>query len=76
MFVEREKLIITIQKQLRMMSLIKKTFLYVLAVYLYKYLVVLDAQDIYPESVGCIYDLTWPYILMEEKSYGWEGSVT
>ena len=32
----------------------------------------LGAQIVYPDSVGCIYDLEWPYALMEEHSPIWE----
>ena len=36
----------------------------------------LGAQFVYPESVGCIYDLEWPYILMEEEDREWERIMT
>ena len=31
----------------------------------------LGAQYVYPESVGCIYDLEWPYVLMGNERYEW-----
>ena len=36
----------------------------------------LGAEYVYPESAGCIYDLEWPYALMEDEHYQWEDSMT
>ena len=35
----------------------------------------MGAQYVYPESVGCIYDLEWPYILMTEQHPVWESNM-
>ena len=36
----------------------------------------LGAQYVYPETVGCIYDLEWPYVLLEEEYPAWETPMT
>ena len=33
----------------------------------------LGAQYVYPESVGCIHDLEWPYTLIDWDYHDWHG---
>ena len=35
----------------------------------------LGAQYVYPESLGCIYDLEWPHILMEHQYSVWKNTI-
>ena len=36
----------------------------------------LGAQYVYPESVGCIYDLEWPYTLIDSDYRNLQGFMT
>ena len=36
----------------------------------------MGAQYVYPESVGCIYDLEWPSVLLEEEYPPRETTIT